>query len=67
MYGKSKQVQILEEKGINFPDTVVSLPALSTEDKEVLPEVAQFADLINVSFVQSEKDIEEVQALLKEC
>ncbi len=64
MYSKGKQVQILEEKGINFPDSVVALPALSDEDKEVLPEIAQFADMINISFVQSESDIDEVKEIL---
>ncbi len=67
IYAKNKKVEIMEEKGINFPDTIVAMPALSTTDKELLPQIAQFADLINISFVQTQSDIYEVQTLLKKA
>jgi pyruvate kinase len=52
------------EKGINFPDTEVTLPALTAFDRQCLPFIQQHADLVGFSFVQSVGDLVELQAEL---
>ena len=48
------------EKGINVPDTVLPLTALTTQDDAHLKFVAGHADLVAVSFVRSAADVEHV-------
>lgn len=45
------------EKGINFPDTTLRIPALTAVDRENLPFVAAHADIVNLSFVRSADDV----------
>jgi pyruvate kinase len=45
------------EKGINFPDTDISVPALTPEDLAHIPFVAAHADMVNMSFVRSADDV----------
>lgn len=52
------------EKGINFPDSDVLVPALTADDRELLPFVARHADGVEFSFVQAPEDVEELQAAL---
>ncbi len=54
------------EKGINFPDTELNLPALSEQDMIDLDFIAQNADIINYSFVQDANDIRLLQQALAE-
>jgi pyruvate kinase len=54
------------EKGINFPDTPFSLPALTEKDLENLSFVARHADGIEFSFVQEAEDVAALQAALEE-
>ncbi len=54
------------EKGMNFPDTDLRLPALSEKDLEDLDFVARHADIINYSFVQEAEDIELLHQALVE-
>jgi pyruvate kinase len=49
--------KIKDEKGLNFPDTVLSLRALTDDDIDALDFVAPHADLIGYSFVQTPDDI----------
>jgi pyruvate kinase len=48
------------EKGINLPETVLPLHALTPEDDSHLPFVAGHADLVAISFVRSAQDVEHV-------
>jgi pyruvate kinase len=48
------------EKGINLPDTVLPLHALTVDDESHLPFIAEHADLVAVSFVRGPADIEHV-------
>ncbi|MGB8860106.1 MAG: pyruvate kinase [Ilumatobacteraceae bacterium] len=48
-------------KGINLPDTDLSLAALTAKDIEDLSFVAQHADIVNFSFVRSEEDVHQLQ------
>ncbi len=46
------------EKGINLPDTSISVPALTEADLSILPFVVAHADMIDYSFVRSAEDVE---------
>jgi pyruvate kinase len=48
------------EKGINLPDTPLSLPALTAKDVEDLEALAPIADLVSLSFVHRAEDIDEL-------
>ena len=54
--------RLMPDKGINFPDSELHLPALTAQDRQDLHTVARVADLVGLSFVQSPAD---VQALLQ--
>jgi pyruvate kinase len=60
----SRGSRLRADQGINFPDSRLALPALTQRDREVLPFVIRHADMVNVSFVQSPEDVEELQCLL---
>jgi pyruvate kinase len=45
------------EKGINLPDTDISIPALTSKDLEDLKFVVQYADMIGLSFVRTPEDV----------
>jgi pyruvate kinase len=46
------------EKGINFPDTELDLPALTEKDVADLEAIARHADMVSLSFVHRGRDIE---------
>ena len=48
------------EKGINLPDTVLPLDALTPDDQAQLPFIADHADLVAVSFVRTADDVAHV-------
>jgi len=48
------------EKGINLPDTVLPMTAMTPEDDSHLPFVAAHADLVAISFVRTAGDVEHV-------
>ncbi len=53
-------------KGVNLPDTDVSLPSLSQKDKDDLAFILdQQVDWIGLSFVRKAADVEELIALMK--
>jgi len=52
------------EKGINFPDTLLQIQALTDKDRADLDFVAHHADMIGYSFVQSADDVALLQAEL---
>ncbi|WP_342395122.1 pyruvate kinase [Candidatus Rhodoblastus alkanivorans] len=54
------------EKGLNFPDAELAIPALTAKDRDDLGFVAAHADAINFSFVQSVDDIESLQEALED-
>lgn len=60
---KGKKVK--EQKGLNFPDTELDVPSLTDYDRECLDFVAQHADLVGYSFVNSAKDVRELQEELE--
>ncbi len=53
------------KKGVNLPQTKVSLPALTEKDiKDALFAIEQEVDWIALSFVRTSKDLEELQDLI---
>jgi pyruvate kinase len=49
--------KIKDEKGINFPNSDIAVHAICDHDKEVLPHICEYADIIGISFAQSSEDI----------
>lgn len=49
------------EKGINFPDTVFELPALTAKDLTDLETMAGKVDMVALSFVRSPQDVADLQ------
>jgi len=53
-------------KGVNFPDSVLSLPALTEKDsKDLLFGISQRVDFVALSFVQRPADIEQVKTMIQ--
>ncbi|NND15522.1 MAG: hypothetical protein HKN89_04290 [Eudoraea sp.] len=57
---KGKGTKLKAEKGINFPDTHLKISGLTAKDKIDLEFVAEHADIVNYSFVNSPADVEEL-------
>jgi pyruvate kinase len=58
--------RLLAEKGINLPDTNLELSALTAKDCDDLRFVAAYADLVGLSFVRHENDVDDLLAHLHE-
>jgi pyruvate kinase len=52
------------EKGINLPDTRLTVPALTDQDLADLEHVKVLADIVSMSFVRSEDDVRDLLAHL---
>ena len=55
---RTKGDNLRADKGINLPESELTLPALTAEDITLLPFIARHADLVGYSFVRSALDIE---------
>jgi pyruvate kinase len=53
------------EKGVNFPDTDLALPALMPEDLRILPFICGHADLAGYSFARSAADVRRLRGELE--
>ncbi len=54
------------KKGVNLPNTNISLPALTTKDKEdAIFAISQEVDWIALSFVRHAEDLKELQAIIE--
>ncbi len=54
------------KKGVNLPNTQISLPALTSKDKkDAIFAIEQQVDWLALSFVRNEKDLQELQALIE--
>ena len=49
--------KLMADKGINWPDSQLDLPALTDKDLQDLRTVAKVADLVGLSFVQAPDDV----------
>ena len=57
-------IRLKSEKALNFPDTDLKVDALTGQDREDLKFVAEHADGIEFSFVQSAEDVRMLQEAL---
>jgi pyruvate kinase len=57
---------LLADKGINFPDSHLDLPALTEKDLLDLQTVVELADMVGLSFVQEPGDVQQLLARLQE-
>jgi pyruvate kinase len=55
-----KGISLKDEKGINFPNSDISIRAICDHDKEVLPHICEYADIIGISFAQTSEDIHDL-------
>ena len=66
---KSKVIQggpLRSKKGVNLPNTNISLPALTPKDKkDAIFAISQEVDWIALSFVRHAEDLKELQALIE--
>ena len=53
-----------EDKGINFPDSTICLPAMTEKDIADLAFVVKHADIVGLSFVRRPEDVAALQAEL---
>lgn len=53
-------------KGINLPDSVLPVAALSADDREALGTVVQIADIVQLSFARSAADVRDLLDALDE-
>ncbi len=65
-YAKDTGGKLKSDKGINLPESDLTISGLTEKDKEDLKFVSEFADAVNFSFVNSENDVKELLAELEE-
>jgi pyruvate kinase len=58
--------KLASQKGINLPNTILQLPALTDEDLKNLPFVCKYADIMGYSFVRTGDDVKTLYAALAE-
>ena len=59
-----KAVHLRADKGINLPESDLRLPAMTARDVEDLSFVAQHAEVVELSFASSARDVESLQKSL---
>lgn len=57
--------KLRSEKGINLPDSTVSVPSLTDDDLAALPFVVQHADAVSLSFVRRPDDVRALHEALE--
>jgi len=62
---RPKGNRLRADKGINFPDSRLTIPALTTRDRTDLAFAAAHADIVSYSFVSRSADIEALQQELQ--
>jgi pyruvate kinase len=59
-----RRARLRAEKGINLPDTLVDVPALTDDDRQALAFAVAHADAVSLSFVRSPADVADLHAHL---
>ena len=60
-----KGSKLRSDKGINLPETDLSLPPLTDYDLKILPFISRNADMVGYSFVRKPSDVHQLQQHLK--
>ena len=58
--------RLRSEKGINFPDTSLTMPSLTAKDREDLAFMVRHVDVIALSFVRTPTDVQALEAQLQQ-
>jgi len=58
--------RLASDKGVNFPDTQLGLPALGAKDLQDLEFAARHADMVGLSFANRPEDVQELRKHLLE-
>lgn len=58
--------RIRAEKGLNFPDSPIAVPALTAQDREDLAFVVKHANAVGLSFVHRPQDLYDLRDALRE-
>lgn len=61
-----KGAKLKADKGLNFPDTPLHLPALTDKDKQDLDFVCRHADMVGFSFVETAAGVRELIAEMQQ-
>lgn len=59
-HAKEFGFKLKSDKGINFPSSELHLSGLTQKDREDLKFVARYADIVNMSFVNTQEDVEDL-------
>jgi pyruvate kinase len=65
LQARDRGSKLKADKGINLPESNLQLSGLTAKDKADLAFVAEHTDAINFSFVNTAKDVEDLQAFLQ--
>lgn len=63
-YTSDLTAKLMADKGINFPNSQLSIRGLTEKDRKDLPFVAANADIVNFSFVNSPVDVRDLIAAI---
>ncbi len=66
LHAKKKGSKLKADKGINLPESTLSVSGLTKKDKVDFNFVAVHADVVNLSFVNNPEDVKQLQDLLRE-
>jgi pyruvate kinase len=61
---RARGARLAAEKGINLPDTMLRLPAITDKDRADLAFVVRHADMVALSFVNSAEDVRDLRSTL---
>ncbi len=64
-YSKEEGSKLRADKGINLPESKLSIKGLTAKDKEDLKFIGKNADVVNYSFVNSAEDVKDILDELK--
>jgi len=65
-YAKDLGTKLKLDKGINLPESDLPISGLTTKDKRDMEFVADHADAVNFSFVNSPSDVQDLQDLMED-
>ena len=66
LYARRGGQKLRADKGINFPDSNLQIRGLTQKDRRDLKFVVEHADVVNMSFVNSPEDVEDLLEALRD-
>jgi len=62
---KQNGASLKADKGINLPESNLKIAGLTQKDKDDFSTIAQYADIVNFSFINTTKDLEDLFQLIE--